>query len=62
MAKKQTFLDKSQKKAMEATCPICDGEFNRIKHVKAVKGENGAWKFRTQNVAVCKCNEKDIYI
>ncbi len=55
-------MDKTTKKSLEAGCPICEGEVHRIKHVKAVKGENGAWKFRTQNVAVCKCNEKDIYI
>jgi hypothetical protein len=32
-----------------------------IKHVKAIKQDNGAWKFRTQNTGVCKCNEKEIY-
>lgn len=62
MVKKQTFLDKTQKKDRAITCPVCDGGIQRIKHVKAIKGDNGAWKFRTQNVGVCKCNEKEIYI
>ena len=62
MAKKQTFLDKTQKKEGTNYCPICKSNIQRIKHVKAVKGENGAWKFRTQNIGVCKCNEKEIYI
>ena len=62
MAKKQTFLDKSQKLERANFCPICEDEIHRIKHVKAVKGDNGAWKFRTQNIGVCKCNEKEIYI
>ena len=62
MAKKQTFLDKSQKLARANSCPICESEIHRVKHVKAVKSDNGAWKFRTQNVGVCKCNEKEIYI
>ena len=62
MAKKQTFLDKTQKKGASNLCPVCEGEIQRIKHVKAEKGDNGAWKFRSQNVGVCKCNEKEIYI
>ena len=62
MAKKQSFLDKSQKKDQAITCPVCDGTVSRIKHVKAVKGTNGAWKFRSMNVGVCKCNEKEIYV
>jgi len=61
MAKKQSFLDKSQKKAFAIFCPVCSGEVHRIKHVKAEKSPTGAWKFRTQNIGVCKCNEKEIY-
>lgn len=62
MAKKQTFLDKTQKRPGTDFCAVCDADIQRIKHVKAQKGDNGAWKFRTQNVGVCKCNEKEIYI
>ena len=62
MAKKQSFLDKAQKKKFATFCPVCSGEVQPIKHIKAEKGPNGAWKFRTQNVGVCKCNEKEIYV
>ncbi len=61
MAKKQTFLDKTKSKESGHICPICDAEFQFVKHVKAVKAENDAWKFRTVNARVCKCNEKEIY-
>ena len=62
MGKKQTFLDKTRKKKNVAICPVCEGEIQRIRHVKAVKGQNGTWRFRDQNIGVCKCNEKDIYV
>ena len=62
MAKKQSFMDKAQKKKFATFCPICHAELQRIKHVKAEKAENGAWKFRTTNVGVCKCNEKEVYV
>ncbi len=62
MAKKMTFLDKVQKKSGGESCPVCQGEIHRIKHIKAEKSPKGNWKFRTRNVAVCKCNEKEIYV
>ena len=61
MAKKQSFADKSAKKSHTATCPACNEVKQFIKHVKAVKSTTGSWKFRTQSVGVCKCNEADIY-
>ncbi|MBU8934115.1 MAG: hypothetical protein KOO62_08905 [candidate division Zixibacteria bacterium] len=60
MAKKQSFADKAAKRGFTSTCPVCDTELAYIKHVKAVKSENG-WKYRSLNVGVCKCNEKEIY-
>ena len=60
MAKKQSFADKASKRAFQKACPVCDGEMAYIKHVKAVKSETG-WKYRSVNVGVCKCNEKEIY-
>ncbi|MEA2030300.1 MAG: hypothetical protein U9N55_01725 [candidate division Zixibacteria bacterium] len=60
MAKKQSFADKSNKRKFAKICPVCDEEIHFIKHVKAVKSENG-WKYRSSNVGVCKCNEKEIY-
>lgn len=62
MAKKQTFLDKTNKLDVSKHCPVCDSTIQRIQHVKAVKGDRGAWKFRTLNVGVCQCNEKEIYV
>ena len=61
MAKKQTFADKMIAASDVVTCPICNTNKKYIKHVKAVKQDNGAWKFRKQNTGVCKCNEKEIY-
>lgn len=61
MAKKQTFADKMIAATHTDECPVCKTTIQYIKHVKAVKQENGAWKFRTQNTGVCKCNEKEIY-
>ncbi len=60
MAKKQTFGDKSSKKSYDVVCPACDQTKQYVKHVKAVKTDTG-WKFRSLNVGVCKCNEKEIY-
>ena len=61
MAKKQSFADKSKKKAHTMTCPVCSEIRHFIKHVKAVKAESGAWKFRAVYVGVCKCNQAEIY-
>ncbi|UCE24967.1 MAG: hypothetical protein JSU74_02650 [Candidatus Zixiibacteriota bacterium] len=61
MAKKQSFADKSTKKAHTMTCPVCQEAIQFVKHVKAVKGNNGDWKFRAQNVGVCKCNNAEVY-
>ena len=60
MAKKQSFADKASKKVHGVICPICETNLQYIKHVKAIKTENG-WKYRTLNVGVCKCNEKEVY-
>ena len=61
MAKKQSFADKSSKKAHAMTCPVCNEVLQYVKHVKAVKSDTGAWKFRNQNVGVCKCNNAEVY-
>ncbi len=61
MAKRQSFADKSSKKAHVTVCPVCSEERKHVKHVKAVKSEVGAWKVRTANVGVCKCNTAEIY-
>ncbi len=61
MAKKQSFADKSSKRAHAMSCPVCQESFQYIKMVKATKGDKGAWKFRNQNIGVCKCNSAEIY-
>ena len=61
MAKRQSFADKSNKKLHAMTCPICSDEKQYVKFVKAVKNETGGWKFRTANIGVCKCNQKEVY-
>jgi hypothetical protein len=61
MAKKQSFSDKSSKKAHAMTCPTCSETIQFIKFVGAKKGDKGAWKFRNENVGVCKCNTAEIY-
>ncbi|MDZ4723315.1 MAG: hypothetical protein SGI97_05365 [candidate division Zixibacteria bacterium] len=61
MAKKQSFADKASKKSLHSTCSVCKTDILFVKHVKALKADNGAWKFRAVNTGVCKCNEKEIY-
>lgn len=61
MAKKQSFADKSSKKAHSMTCPVCNETIQFIKYVGAKKGNKGAWKFKDENVGVCKCNNAEIY-
>ncbi len=61
MAKKQTFEDKLNKKSADTHCAVCDSSIHYVKHVKAVRAENGAWKYQTRTVGVCKCNEKEVY-
>ncbi len=61
MAKQMSFADKANKKAHQQTCPVCEEPLQFVKMMKAVKGDKGAWKMRTSNVGVCKCNHADIY-
>jgi hypothetical protein len=61
MAKKMNFAEKSKKRADVHTCPICNQPILYVKHVKAVKTDGGAWKFRSANQGICKCNEVEAY-
>ena len=54
MAKKQTFADKLKKGDKEKGIEY-------VKVVKAYKADNGAWKFRTQMVAVTDANRNEVY-
>ena len=57
MAKKKSFADKV-KKASERQAK---GEAQYVKWVKAYRAKNGAWKFRTLNIAVTDENKGEIY-
>lgn len=61
MAKKQSFADKSSKRAHTDSCPVCNEALQYIRHVKAVKTESGDWKYQQRNLGVCKCNQKAVY-
>ena len=59
MAKKQDFARKVKGNIGEQ-CQICDTVYQFTQIVNPnVDGD--AIKFKTTNVKVCKCNEKDIY-
>lgn len=60
MAKKQSFSDKANKKVHKSICPVCNTELLFVRHVKAIKSDGGAWKFRDANTGICKCNEKEL--
>jgi uncharacterized protein with PIN domain len=60
MAKKQSFADKASKKKHVSVCPVCNTEITHIKLMKATK-VNSNWRFNNKPVAVCKCNEAEIY-
>ena len=61
MAKKQSFSDKANKKSHKVACPVCNTDKVFVRHVRALKGSSGDWKFRDLSVGVCKCNEKELY-
>jgi hypothetical protein len=61
VAKRQSFADKSSKKSHAVICPVCGETIQYIRHVKAEKADHGGWKYRHQNLGVCKCNTKEIY-
>ncbi len=63
MAKKQDFLSKT--KRFEKHGLICQTCGDTISHVQVVRTEKSAktdaWRFNQNFVAVCKCNEKEVY-
>lgn len=63
MAKKQDFASKSMKLAKQGKiCPICNEIFTSVLKVNMVKAEKtDAYRFVEQRVAVCKCNEQEVY-
>ncbi len=64
MTKSISFADKMAKKAKASTntCPVCNGEYKRVKSVKYFQSDSsGSWKFSQKMVNLCKCNEKEVY-
>ena len=53
MAKKQSFADKAKGKDKVS--------IEMVKVVKAIRGENGAWKYKTMMVKVTDENRKEVY-
>lgn len=63
MAKKQDFASKTHKMARHGkACPVCGEFYSHVKSVSMATSEKtGAQRFVEKSVAVCKCNEKEIY-
>ncbi len=63
MAKKQDFSSKSKKMEKRGPlCPVCGNVFTYVKKVESYPSEeSGSWKYRTQNIKVCQCNESEVY-
>lgn len=63
MAKKQDFASKLHKHAkLGNTCPTCGNVYTLLKKVESYYSEESkSWKYSTQNIKVCQCNEKEVY-
>ena len=63
MAKKQDFASKTMKMARHGKeCPICNEFYTNVLSVNMVPSKKeGAYRFVDQNIAICKCNEKEVY-
>ncbi|APF16934.1 hypothetical protein [Caldithrix abyssi] len=62
MAKKQDFASKTMKSKHGKTCPVCGEAYTYVKVVNTEPSQKeGSYRFAEQIVAVCKCNEKEVY-
>lgn len=66
MAKDRSFAAKVAKGAKDhlksKQCPKCGEVVNMIKLVTSEENKDMAsWRFKEKFVAVCKCNEKEVY-
>ena len=63
MAKKQDFSSKLQRVSRAgATCPICGNVYNQLKKVEPYFSEESkSWRYKSKNIKVCACNEKEVY-
>ncbi|MCD6097844.1 hypothetical protein J7K18_03020 [bacterium] len=64
MARKVTsFRDKLKKAAKEKhiKCPVCGREKKFVKAIRARRTQKGSYRYVEEVVAVCGCNEKDVF-
>lgn len=66
MAKDRSFAAKVAKGSKESLkakqCPKCGDVINIVKMVTSEQKPNSeSWRFKEKFVAVCKCNEKEVY-
>jgi hypothetical protein len=63
MAKKQDFASKTMKLAQHGrACPVCNEYYSHVVAVNMVPSKKeGAYRFAEQNIAICKCNENEVY-
>lgn len=63
MAKKAGFADKVFKKNQKGSvCPVCETPYTFLKKVSSYYSEETrTWKYLTQNIKVCHCNENEVY-
>ncbi len=63
MAKKQDFASKTKKMARHGkSCPVCGEFYDYATTVNLVPSKKeGHYRFAEKNVAVCKCNENEVY-
>jgi len=64
MAKGTSFAEKAAKARGKKghTCPECGQPIQTVKLVSSERSPvKNSWKFNQRFVAVCKCNEKEVY-
>lgn len=65
MAKEKSFAAKVAKAAAErktTNCPTCGEPYTNVQLITSVKSETkNSWKFLQNFVAVCSCNQKEVY-
>ncbi len=64
MAKKQDFASKVAKaQKTGSACPVCGNIYSFVKKVESYYSEDSAsWKYKTVNLKVCQCNEKEVFV
>ena len=65
MAKKdRSFAAKLAKSAGQSVrrCPTCGEPITNVQFIATSRSKKtGAWKFTRRGIAVCKCNEAEVY-